>query len=132
MTNQPADVIVVTVPEEADAKQQQSFLRELADHMSEYRPHIVLDCSRLTVMDGRKICFLLCCLEEALKRNGDARLAGVPAPAKKMLQAAGADKIFQMFASSGDAIGSFLPRSARLEGPAETQGEEDRISQNAA
>jgi anti-anti-sigma regulatory factor len=132
MTNQPTDVIVMTVPEEADAKQQQSFLGELADRMSEYRPYIVLDCSRLTVMDGPRIYFLLCCLEEALKRNGDARLAGMPAPAKKMLQAAGADKIFQMFASSGDAIGSFFPHNARLERPAEAQGGEDRISQNAA
>lgn len=129
MTNQPTNVIVVTVPEEMDIQQQQSFLRELAGRMSEYRPCIVLDCSRLTMMDGPRIYFLLCCLEEALKRNGDARLAGVPAPAKKMLQAAGADKIFQMFASNGDAIGSFFPRSARLE---EAPCEEERIAQNAA
>jgi len=129
MTNQLSDVIVVTVPEAADTRRQQLFLRELSGRMREYRPYIVLDCSGLTKMDGPKIYFLLCCLEEALKRNGDARLAGVPAPAKKMLQAAGADRIFQMFASNGDAIGSYFPHSAKLE---EAQGEEERISQNAA
>lgn len=132
MTNEPTDVIVVTVPEEADVKLQQSFLCELADRMSEYRPYIVLDCSRLSLMDGPKIYFLLCCLEEALKRNGDVRLAGVPAPAKKMLEAAGADRIFQMFASNSDAIGSFFPRRARIEGLAAAQSEEDRITENAA
>jgi len=132
MTNQPMDVIVVTVPEEADVKQQQSFLRELAGRMSEYRPCIVLDCSRLSMMDGPRIYFLLCCLEEALRRNGDARLAGVPAPAKKVLQAAGADRIFQMFASNGDAIGSFFPRLAVLERLEEAEDAENRIAQNAA
>jgi len=132
MSNQATDVILVTIPEAADVKQEQSFLRDLAARMSEYRPCIVLDCSRLSSMDGPKIYFLLCCLEEALKRNGDARLAGLPAQARKMLEATGADRIFQMFPSSDEAIGSFLPRGARPEGRDHVQVEEDRLSQHAA
>jgi anti-sigma B factor antagonist len=132
MTNQPKNVIVVAVPEEADVKQQHFFLRDLASRMSEYRPYVVLDCSRLSTIDGPRIYFLLCCLEEALKRNGDVRLAGMTAQAKMMLAAAGADRIFQIFASNGDAIRSFLQRGARVERREEPQCEEDCVSQNAA
>ena len=132
MTDQPKNVIVVAVPEAADVKQQRSFLRDLASRMSEYRPHVVLDCSQLNTVDGPRIYFLLCCLEEALKRNGDVRLAGLTAQAKTMFEAAGADRIFQIFASNADAIGSFIQRGARVEQRQEAQAEEDRVSQTAA
>lgn len=131
MTSQSKDVIVIVVPERADVRRHYSFLRDLASRMGEYRPYVVLDCSRLSTIDGNNIYFLLCCLEEALKRNGDVRLAGVTAQAKTMIEAAGADRIFQIFASNADAIDSFLQRGAKVEHQ-EAQGEEDRASQNAA
>jgi anti-anti-sigma regulatory factor len=43
--------------------------------MNNDRAYIVLDCSKVGVMDRSAIYLLLCCLEEAMKRNGDVKLA---------------------------------------------------------
>ena len=132
MTNHPNDVIVIAVPEGSDMEQRRSFLRELASRMSEYRPCVVLDCSRLSNVDGAKIHLVLCCLEEALKRNGDARLAGVLPETKKMFEATGAHRMFQIFASTAEAIKSFSQRAASLDLREESRAEGDRVSQDAA
>ena len=123
---------MVAVPGEADVKQEHSFLHDLASQMSEYRPCVVLDCSRLSTIDGSKTYLLLCCLEEALKRNGDVRLAGMTPQARKAFEAAGAARIFQVFASNDDAIASFFQLGARVEWREEAPSTLDPVSQNAA
>ena len=71
------------------------------------RPCIVLNCSQVREMDSHAIHMLLCCLEEAMKRNGDVRLAGVSEEARKVLASVGADRLFDIFASNADAANSF-------------------------
>jgi anti-sigma B factor antagonist len=132
MADQPKNLFVVTVPDGGRRRVQRSFLRGLASRMDEYRPCIVLDCSRLAAMDRSKIHLLLCCLEEALKRNGDVRLAGIPPEAKATFEITGALRLFQIFASNADAIKSFDQRAADAPARGEKQGEAERHSQNAA
>jgi anti-sigma B factor antagonist len=67
----------------------------------------VLDCSMLRVLDGSAIHFLLCCLEEAMKRNGDVRLAALRPDAQRALQAAEVDSLFQAFDQISEAVDSF-------------------------
>ena len=50
---------------------------------------------------------LLCCLEEAMKRNGDVKLASVPAAAEAILQLTLVDRLFEAFDSTAEAIDSF-------------------------
>jgi anti-sigma B factor antagonist len=132
MAEQPKNLIVVTVPGGGRRREQRSFLRGLASRMSENRPCIVLDCSRMAAMNRSKIHLLLCCLEEALKRNGDVRLAGIPPEAKAAFEVTGAFRLFQIFASNTDAIKSFNQPTADAPAREEKQGEADRRSQNAA
>ena len=55
-----------------------------------------LTCGKWTALSMH---VLLCCLEEALKRNGDVKLAGLTPPAKAGLQMAGVDRVFEIYDS---------------------------------
>jgi anti-anti-sigma regulatory factor len=103
----PDKLIVKPVPEAVERKSQRAFVQALAMEMSEYRPRVVLDCSGRDAMDRSTILLMLCCLEEALKRNGDVRLAGISPAARAMLEDCKADRVFQMFSSKTEAIESF-------------------------
>jgi len=132
MTNQQRMVIVEAFPDGSDVRRQRSFPRELAGRMREFRPCIVLDCSQISTLDAQMIYILLCCLEEALKRNGDIRLAGMPAEARQTLETSGADRIFQIFATNADAVRSFLPLRTCPGLPQEALDADDQFSQDAA
>jgi len=55
---------------------------------------------------------MLCCLEEAVKRNGDVKLAAVPAGARSTLKLTGIDRIFEIFDTNVEAASSFRRFSA--------------------
>ena len=80
---------------------------EVQSYLTEDRPHIVLDCSKMSQMDGHSIQLLLCCLEEAIKRNGDVKLSAVPAEARSTLKLTGVDRIFEIFETNAEAVNSF-------------------------
>jgi anti-anti-sigma regulatory factor len=106
MTLRAIEVTVKQVPRTTNAKQQQAFLREIVSEMRE-RPYLVLDCSELPGLD-RSICYLLvCCLEETLKRNGDAVLAALPSGAETELRQSGLGRIFDVFETVTEATHSF-------------------------
>src|SRR5579871_2507600 len=78
MTLRPRAVAVKQLPETLESRRGRLFFRELESCMNDVdRPCIVLDCSSLRKMDLHAIHLLLCCLEGAMKRNGDVRLAAV-------------------------------------------------------
>ena len=58
-------------------------------------------------MDERTTFFLLCCLEDAMKGNGDIRLAAIAKDAKPMLGFTGADRVFEIFDTNEEAVQSF-------------------------
>ena len=71
-------VTVHEVPEKVTAATERKFLRDLQQYVETERPRLVLDCSKVRQMDNNTIHLLLCCLEEAMKRNGDVKLGAVP------------------------------------------------------
>jgi hypothetical protein len=54
---------------------------------------------------------LLCCLEAALKRNGDVKLAAVTPNLSEVLHANGMIRLFDMYSTIGDAVDSFNQNS---------------------
>jgi anti-anti-sigma regulatory factor len=96
------------------------------------RPGLVLDCSGLSQLDKPMLNLLLSCLEEAMKRNGDARLVAVSPSAQLMLKTIGADRLFQIFASNADAVNSFHQHSVGMGTIDYSQDEDVQVSQNAA
>jgi len=121
MTLQVNAVAVKQLPETLSVKHGRLFLDELESCMNIDRPRIVLDCSKVRHMDRSGVHLLLRCLEEAMKRNGDVKLAEVAAGARTALELTGADRIFEIFDTSADAIDSFgrLPvvAASRRSGP---------------
>lgn len=90
-----------------NAEEERAFLQGLKDRVEGYRPRIVLNCSDLCGLGGSSLHLLLCCLEEAMKRNGDIKLSSVPSAAQLVLNAAGVDRLFEIYESDADAIRSF-------------------------
>lgn len=132
MILRPRAVTVEQVPERFTAEQERIFFRKLQDRMNHNRPCVVLDCSRLGQMDKSVVHLLLSCLEEAMKRNGDVRLAALPPQATAILASTGADRLFRFFDSTADAVNSFCQRPVSARALEPNQDDSGQVSQNAA
>ena len=86
-------------PQDLSLKQTRAFLDEIKTAMKVERPRLVLDCSHMRQMDNSVIYLLLCCLEEAIKHNGDIKLAAVPSKVAAMLTTSGVSRLFEVFHS---------------------------------
>jgi anti-sigma B factor antagonist len=105
---------VKQLPEKLNAKQGRLFFGELESCMNVDRPCLVLDCSKLRQMDTSAVHLMLCCLEEALKRNGDVKLAAIPTGATSILELSGIDRLFEVYETTDDAVSSFSRPAAEM------------------
>jgi anti-sigma B factor antagonist len=100
-------VMVHNLPEKLTADTAQRFLSDIDPMLDDKRPLVVFDFSDVRHFDSAGVVALLRCLEEVLKRNGDLKLAAIPAPWVAVLEVAGVDRLFEIFDSASDAAGSF-------------------------
>lgn len=107
MAIRASNALVRYLPETLGRKQQRLFFAEVESCFNIDRPCIVLDCSKVRQMDRSAIHVLLCCLEEAMKRNGDVKLAAIPVESRALLEATGVDRLFEVFDTSAEALTSF-------------------------
>ena len=114
MTFRQRKVAVKQLPESPNLQSGRAFYRDLESSMNIERPAIVLDCSSVHQMDQQTIYMLLNCLEGAMKRNGDVRLAAVSAPALRNLEISGVDRLFRIFPTVDQAVVSFRHRTVSI------------------
>lgn len=107
MTIQRRAVMVKQLPEKLSLRQRWIFFREIENYMNAERPRLVLDCTNIHQMDRIAIHVLLRCLEEAMKRNGDVKLAAIPREALATLERIGAIRLFEVFHTTQEAVNSF-------------------------
>ncbi len=107
MTIRERNVMVKQLPATLSPKQERVFLREIQNSMDVDRPRMVLDCSNLRKLDKSVIHLLLCCLEEAMKRNGNVKLASLPPGAAAILEQTGANRLFDVYDTTAAAVNSF-------------------------
>jgi anti-sigma B factor antagonist len=100
-------VVVMQLPEKLSLEQGRRFFLEVEPCLKADRPRLVLDCSNLQQLDSAGIQVLLHCLEEAMKRNGDVKLAAVPPAAAELLELTKVDSLFEVFDRAADAVNSF-------------------------
>jgi anti-sigma B factor antagonist len=100
-------VVVMQVPEQFKGEEARSFVKEVGPLLESNRPRIVLECSQVRSMDSAGVETLLQCLEEALKRDGDLKLAAVSPEAEVILELMRVARIFETFPSSEEAVRSF-------------------------
>jgi anti-sigma B factor antagonist len=105
--NQRRAVTVRKLPANLDEETEQFFLRDAESCLNGRRPALVLDCAGVPCLDKHGIWLMVRCLEEAMKRNGDVRLAGVGAEARAALEAAGLGRLFRIYETNAEAIASF-------------------------
>ena len=107
MTVRRRPVTVMQLPDRLGVRERRSFLRDVEDRMNMERPYLVLDCSNIGQLNRSIVHLLLCCLEEALKRNGDVKLAGIPLITEVMPGLTGTSRLFEIFDTTADAVNSF-------------------------
>lgn len=95
------------LPSKVSSSHTISFLNTLRRDAEVGRPCIVLDCSNLKSIDSHGMDLVLACLEEAMKCNGDVRLAGVEPQVFHKLRSAGMLSLFEIFATPERAAQSF-------------------------
>lgn len=95
------------MPEKLSLTHGRGFFREVEPYLQADRPRVVLDCSRVRHLDSAGIHVLLRVLEEAMKRNGDVKLASVPPGAAAMLRLTRVGRLFEVFDNTADAVNSF-------------------------
>ncbi len=100
-------VIVMELPEQLNHVEGTAFLAEMRPLLEIQRPRIVLDCSQVQHMDSAGIEILLQCMEEAMKRDGDLKLAALSPASAAILELMRVDRLFEVFESADEAARSF-------------------------
>jgi len=83
-----------------------TFLGELQPLLESDRPRIVLDCSQVRYVDSVGLEMLLRWLQEAMKRDGDLKLAAVTPASGVILELLRVDRLFEMFETVEEAVQS--------------------------
>lgn len=102
-----SNIAVKRLPEALSTEHARILLNEFESCIDAGHPRIVIDCTQLRQDDNAMIHFLLRCLEEAMKRNGDVKLAALPKGAVTKFGVTGIDRLFEVFDSVDDAVESF-------------------------
>ena len=112
------------LPESVSVNEAQQLFRKLARLLTGDRPCLVFDFSDVRQLDSAGIEVLLRCMEEAMKRNGDVKLAAVTPQAAVILQLTRVDRLFEIFENPSDAVESFhrFPVQAFRQTPGSTAG----------
>jgi anti-anti-sigma factor len=115
MTSVKRVVNVQHVPEKVSVENQKNILNYMQEKCGQIeRPRFVFDCSLVRNMDASTIQLLLCCLEEAMKCNGDLRLAGLRPEAENTLRLSGVSRLFETYATADAAVQSFQRHQASM------------------
>jgi anti-anti-sigma factor len=107
---------VKRVPESLNAKQARAFLEEVRPLLEHDRPQLVFDLSLVRKIDSAGVDTLLHCMQEAVRRDGDLKLASLSPEAQVVLELTRTGRLFEIYASSSDAVRSysgFLPNMVR-------------------
>jgi anti-sigma B factor antagonist len=125
-------VSVIQIPKTINQEGQRVFLSEMRNVADLDRPRIVLNCANLREVNLLAMRLLVACLEEAMKRNGDVRLAALPGTAKAMLRSIGMERLFRTFDTDAEAIKSFQQHCAAIDSLARRSKASGPAKENAA
>jgi anti-anti-sigma factor len=100
-------VVIMQMPEQLNLDGVRTFQQELEPLIECHRPRIVLDCSQVRHIDAAGVEMMLHCLEEAMKRDGDLKLAALTSEAEVILELMRVARVFETFSTSEEAVRSF-------------------------
>ena len=100
-------VTVKKLPESVSLGNARELLREVSPLLTENQPRIVFDFTEVQHLDSAGIEMLLRCMEEAMKRKGDVKLAAISPRVAVILELTRVDRLFEIFENPSDAVESF-------------------------
>lgn len=109
-------VVVKRMPERLNLRTARQFEREVQPFLTSDRPQVVFDLSQVRHLDAAGVDMLLRCMTQAMKRDGDLKLAALSGHALTILELTRTDRLFEMYETSTDAVRSFtyfLPNAMR-------------------
>jgi anti-sigma B factor antagonist len=107
---------VKRIPERLNAPAAKKFLNEVDPFLRSDRPQLVFDLSQVKQMDAAGIDMLLHSLNQAMKRDGDVKLASLSPQAAVVLEMTRTERLFEIYQNSTDAVrsySSFLPNAIK-------------------
>jgi ABC-type transporter Mla MlaB component len=99
------------MPEQLNSVGARTLWQELEPLLDSPGPRIILDCSAVRNVDGAGVAMMLHYLEEAMKRDGDLRLAAFPADSEAVVELS---HVFEAFTTCDEAVNSFSNFPAAL------------------
>ena len=100
-------VVIRQLPDTVTMNNIQQLRRQIGPDLDGDRPRLVFDCSKVRQLDSAGIDLFLSSLEEAMKRNGDVKLAAVFSPVSIILKLTRVDRLFEIYETPVDAAESF-------------------------
>ena len=100
-------VVVKALPEVLDVAHSEVLLREFTTLFQSDHPRLVFDFSAVRYLDSGGVELLLRCMEEAMKRNGDLKLAAITPAVAVILEMTRVDRLFEIYDSCADAVESY-------------------------
>lgn len=106
--NTSETVTVIEVPARLNHGGTKAFLGQLQPLLQSEGVRIVLDYAHVRYVDSTGLEALSRCVQEALRRNSDLKLAAVLPASRVILEFIRADHLFETFESMEEAMQSFL------------------------
>ncbi|MGA9815247.1 MAG: STAS domain-containing protein [Terriglobales bacterium] len=100
-------VAVKQLPLQLKSTQVREFLHDVTPILTGHRPCVVFDFSQVTEIDSAGVDMLLHCMEQAMKQNGDLKLAAISPASAVVLELTRVDRLFETFATVSEAVDSF-------------------------
>ena len=88
-------------------KQARSFYEEVEPFLDSDRPQVVFDMSQVRHIDSAGVEVLLKCMREAMKHDGDVKLAALSPQSAVVLELTRTGRLFEVYDTSTAAAKSF-------------------------
>lgn len=109
-------VVVKRVPSRLNLRESRKFFSDVQPFILSDRPQLVFDLSAVEHLDSAGVEMLLHCVAEAMKRDGDVKLASPSPQAEIVLELTRTDRLFEIYNNSTEAArsySSFLPNAMK-------------------
>jgi|SRR5579883_1908167 len=109
-------VVVKRVPSRLNLRESRKFFTDVQPFILSDRPQLVFDLSAVEHLDSAGVEMLLHCVAEAMKRDGDVKLASPSPQAEIVLELTRTDRLFEIYDNSTEAArsySSFLPNAMK-------------------
>lgn len=105
------DILVITLgADRLDAKDAAQFKQSVLNLINKTEKHqVVFDLNKLNFIDSSGVGIFLSILRFLNSRGGELKLAGITQPVRTILELVSMHKIFEIFKTADEAVGSFKP-----------------------